>query len=173
MPPRLDGNTLYIEAGLAFGTGTHSTTQLAAELLSEAMAPLRNPAVLDVGCGTGILAMAAKKLGAKKIVAVDNDPEALITAKDNFKRNRIAEIRLELSLQDVKGKFPLIVSNIGLNVLLELKGALLQRLAAKGDLILTGLLYRDAKDILQAYRGFELVRRVNRSGWTAVWLRRR
>lgn len=173
VPPRLDGNTLYIEAGLAFGTGTHSTTQLAAELLSEAMAPLRNPAVLDVGCGTGILAMAAKKLGAKKIVAVDNDPEALITAKDNFKRNRISGIRLELSLQDVKGKFPLIVSNIGLNVLLELKGALLQRLAARGELILTGLLYRDAKEILQAYRGFELVRRVNRSGWTAIWLRRR
>ncbi|HKX11806.1 MAG TPA: 50S ribosomal protein L11 methyltransferase [bacterium] len=173
LPRRLEKNTLYIEAGLAFGTGTHATTRLAAELLSEAMASRRRPAVLDVGCGTGILAMAAKRLGAGKVAAVDNDPEALVTAKDNFKRNRISGIRLLLSHKGLKSKFPVIVSNIGLNVILELKAEFARLLAAKGDLILTGLLYRDVAELLRAYRGMEFVGRRNRSGWAAVWLRKR
>lgn len=172
LPRRLDPNTLYIEAGLAFGTGTHHTTRLAAELLSEAMASRAQPPVLDVGCGTGILAMAAKKLGAKKVIAVDNDPEALMTAKDNFKRNQISGIQLLLSLQGMKGKFPVIVSNIVLNVLLELRPVFLRLLAAKGDLILTGLLYRDVEELLKAYRGMKVIRRANRRGWTALWLRK-
>ena len=172
IPRRLDPNTLYIEAGLAFGTGTHATTRLAAELLAEAMASRPGASVLDVGCGSGILAMAAKKLGAKKIVAVDNDPEALATAKQNFKRNRISGIDLRSDLQGLKRKFPVIVSNIGLNVILELKPAFLRLLAAKGDLILTGLLYRDVPELLRAYRGLEVVRKCNRRGWSALWLRR-
>ena len=171
VPRRLQENTLYIEAGLAFGTGTHATTRLAAELLCEAMAPRRRPAILDVGCGTGILAMAAKRLGAAKVVAVDNDPEALATAVENFKRNRISGIKLLLSLKRLKGKFPVIVSNIGLNVILELKAEYKRLLAAQGDLILTGLLYRDVSELLRAYRGFEVVRRCNSKGWTAIWLR--
>ncbi len=172
IPRRLKGNTLYIEAGLAFGTGTHSTTRLAAELLSQAMESRRRPAVLDVGCGTGILAMAAKRLGAGKVIAVDNDPEALATAVENFKRNRISEIRPLLTLKGLKGKFPIIVSNIGLNVILELKSEFKRLLAAQGDLILTGLLYRDIKELLRVYRGMEVVRRCNHKGWAAVWLRK-
>lgn len=170
-PRRLEANTLYIEAGLAFGTGTHTTTRLAAELLSEAMASRRRPSVLDVGCGTGILAMTAKKLGAAKVVAVDNDPEALVTAKENFKRNRLSGIRLLLSLDGLKANFPVIVSNIGLNVILELKSEFRRLLAVQGDLILTGLLYKDVRELLRAYRGMEIVRKCNRLGWSAVWLK--
>jgi ribosomal protein L11 methyltransferase len=172
LPPRLSPNSLYIEAGLAFGTGTHATTRLASELLAEAMAARQNPRVLDVGCGTGILAMLAKKLGASEVIAVDNDPEALVTAKENIKRNRIPRIRLQLDLRGLKGKFPVLVSNIGLNVLVELKPIFLRLIAAGGDLILTGLLYRDVSELLRAYRGLKLVRRSNRKGWTAVWLRK-
>ncbi|MFO1462227.1 MAG: 50S ribosomal protein L11 methyltransferase [bacterium] len=170
LPAKPRPDTLYIEAGLAFGTGTHTTTQLAAELLAAALQGKKRSAVLDLGCGTGILAMAAKRLGAGKTVAVDIDPEALAVARENFRRNRQGSITLRKDLAGLRGRFPIIVSNIGLQVLLDLRPQLLRRLAPGGTLILTGLLYRDCDELLRAYRSLRLRRRINRKGWTAVAL---
>ncbi len=172
IPKRRDPRALYIEAGLAFGTGTHTTTRLAAEFLAETMAQSPAASVLDLGCGTGILAMVARKLGAKRVVAVDNDPEALRVARENFRRNGLRGIALHADLMEVSGRFPLIVSNIGLNVLVELQPALSRRLAPGGRLILTGLLYKDRRALRRAYRGLNLIRNVNRLGWSALLLRK-
>lgn len=172
IPKRRDPKALYIEAGLAFGTGTHTTTRLAAEFLAETMAKSPAASVLDLGCGTGILAMVARKLGARRVVAVDNDPEALRVARENFRRNGLRGIALHAELEEVSGRFPLIVSNIGLNVLVELQAALSRRLAPGGLLILTGLLYKDRKALRRAYRGLKLVRAENRLGWSAFLLRK-
>ncbi|MCE9624026.1 MAG: 50S ribosomal protein L11 methyltransferase [Deltaproteobacteria bacterium] len=167
LPSRKASDTLYIQSGLAFGTGTHTTTQLAAELLSEALEGLKCPSVLDMGCGTGILAMVSRRLGAAKVLAVDNDPEALVVARENLDINQIRGVQLQENLKGVKTKFPVIVSNIVLNVLLELRPLLVARLAKGGSLILTGLLYRDRDEILRAYRGLRCRKAVNRKGWTA------
>lgn len=167
LPSRKEPNTLYIQSGLAFGTGTHTTTQLAAELLAEALDGLKRPAVLDMGCGTGILAMVARRLGAEKILAVDNDPEALVVARENLDINQIRGVSLQENLKGVKTKFPVIVSNIILKALLELRPLLLARLPKGGKLILTGLLYRDRDEILKAYRNLQCRKTVNRKGWTA------
>ncbi|HCU23749.1 MAG TPA: hypothetical protein DF383_01930 [Deltaproteobacteria bacterium] len=164
--PRED--TLYIGAGLAFGTGTHSTTRLAAGALAESLTAMPQASVLDVGCGTGILSMVAKKLGAKKIAAVDNDPEALRVARENLKCNRIRKVSLHSDLSSVPGRFAVIVGNIGLNALTELAPALKAKLASGGRLILTGLLYRDAAELKKAYLGHRLVERRNRRGWTLL-----
>ncbi|MCC6273403.1 MAG: 50S ribosomal protein L11 methyltransferase [Deltaproteobacteria bacterium] len=171
-PQRRDPKTLYIEAGLAFGTGTHTTTRLAAEFLAEAMIKFGADSVLDLGCGTGILAMVARKLGAKRIVAVDNDPEALAVAKENFRRNGVRGIALRTDLEKVSGRFPMIVSNIGLNVLVELQSSLVRKLVPSGLLILTGLLYKDGKALRRAYRGLKLLRFENRRGWSIFLLRK-
>ena len=167
LPATRDLHTLYIEAGLAFGTGSHATTRMATELLAQALKPKGAASVLDVGCGTGILAMAANKLGAKRITAVDNDPQAIQVAKQNFSRNRIRGVELGQKLPELRRKFSVIVSNIGLNTLLELRQELTQRMASKGRLILTGLLYKDRKELTHAYRGLRLLRIENRLGWSA------
>lgn len=172
LPRCRDPETLYIEAGLAFGTGTHTTTQLAAEFLAEALDKAKTASVLDVGCGTGILAMTAKKLGAKRVCAVDNDPEALQVARENLSRNGIRGVRLTASLAPVREKFSVIVSNIGLNVLVDLQGELLKRLAPQGTLILTGLLYKDRPALRRAYQKLKLLRAENRRGWSAFLLKK-
>jgi len=166
---RRHANTLYIESSLAFGTGSHTTTRLASRLLAKALALApKRASVLDVGCGTGILAMVAKTLGAGPVDAVDNDPEALRVARHNFRANRIRGIGLGSTLIPLRRKYSVVVSNIGLNVLLELRPALLRRLAKEAYLILTGLLYRDGAELLRAYRGLKLLEKCNEGGWTAV-----
>lgn len=165
-------DALLIRASLAFGTGTHATTQLSAEFLAQALAEKSQASVLDMGCGTGILAMVARRAGAKRVVAVDSDPIALEIAAENLQLNRMRGIRLKNSLRGRSQKFDIIVANIGLNTLLELRPLLLRHLAVKGDLILSGLLYRDFGEIRRAYRELKWGRRKNKKGWTALLLRR-
>jgi len=170
-PQAPKSDTIYIEAGLAFGTGTHATTQLAAEELAKALQANPRASVLDLGCGTAILAMVGKKLGAGTTLAVDNDLEALRVAQENLRRNKIRGVQLKKNLGTTRKRFPILVSNIGLQVLLELRPKVLRLLAAGGTLILTGLLYRDCEELLQAYHGLKLQRRINRRGWAAVVLK--
>ena len=165
-------DTLYIEASLAFGTGTHPTTQLAARFLRDAMRATRKPAVLDLGCGTGILAMLAKRWGSGITWAVDNDPEALTICRKNLKQNRIAAIQLKQSLGDSAKRFDVIVANITADVLSRLRNTILHRLKPGGWLILTGLLYRDVSEIESAYRRCRQIARLNRRGWAALLLQK-
>ncbi len=170
LPTQKNDDTLYLNPGLAFGTGTHPTTRLVGELLVDVISQMKRPPthVLDLGCGTGILAMIAKRLKAKSILAVDNDPVALEVAEENFTINQIQKIKLQQSLKGVRKKFDLIVANILLNTLLELKTEILTHLSSNGLLILSGLLYKDVPPILKAYRPLKLMERKNRKGWTAL-----
>ena len=170
IPKQLDPNTLYIKASLAFGTGTHATTQLASILLSEALMLKPKTQVLDLGCGTAILGMLAERLGAKKIIAVDNDPEALEIAQENLDINHMKKIKLKSNFKGLHKKFPIIVANITLNVLLELKNEIFSRLEKNGYLVLSGLLYRDCPELLKNYRQLKLIKRMNRKGWAALLL---
>ncbi len=165
-------DTLYIEPGLAFGTGSHPTTHMAAQLVCETLETKKNARVLDLGCGTGILAMVAKKRGASKVWAVDLDPIALEVTKKNLSQNKIKNIILAKEIKNIK--YQVIVANILLKTLLQLKTQIISHLTVKGLLILSGLLYKDCPEIIKAYQkaGLVLVERRNHKGWSALLLQK-
>lgn len=152
---------LGIDPGMAFGTGTHPSTQLCLELLDEFLDERRkaSPSIIDVGCGSGILAIAALKLGARRALAVDTDPEAVKAARENAAINGVQE-RLEVGLGSIgevlAGEFTLrraeiIVANILAPVLVRLLGEGLGDLMMPGGvLILSGILGEQAAEVLSA-----------------------
>lgn len=141
---------LVVDAHDAFGSGLHATTALILERLSELEL---TGSVLDVGTGSGILALAALRLGCTRAVGVDTDPQALIRAEANAERNGLAS-RLELraGLPDASERFPLIVANILPAVLIGLADGLVRRLGASGILLLSGLQANDVEEVWRAYR---------------------
>ncbi|MEW6217946.1 MAG: 50S ribosomal protein L11 methyltransferase [Thermodesulfobacteriota bacterium] len=170
---------LELDPGMAFGTGLHATTRLLLEALDEALAPGQPlPArALDLGTGTGILAMAAAGLGVPAVVALDNDPLAVEIAAANVAANSLAS-RVRVSgedLADSTGPFDLILANITQDVLLELSVPLAARLAPGGRLLLSGLLAGGQEERVSAcYQGLGLTEtgRRFREEWAALTLRR-
>lgn len=147
-PPDPDAVVIRLDPGVAFGTGTHPTTRLMLHWLDE-HAP-RGARVLDYGCGSGILAIAAAKLGAAHVVATDIDEQALAAARANAAANRTpgdytAPDRLPA------GAFDLVLANILTNPLKLLAPLLLARVAPGGGLVLSGVLERQADDVIAAY----------------------
>ncbi|MBN2360153.1 MAG: 50S ribosomal protein L11 methyltransferase [Deltaproteobacteria bacterium] len=164
---------LRLDPGMAFGTGTHETTRLCAEAIEQLDPDGRS--LLDVGCGTGILALFAARLGARPVVAVDDDPDAIAIAHANAAANGLAD-RLRLAVSHdvgVAGRFDLVVANILLDALCELADAIVRRMAPGATLILSGLLVGQLDAVRQPYtaRGLsELERRV-RGEWGLLALR--
>lgn len=142
-PPRDDAVNLLLDPGLAFGTGTHATTALCLRALDGL--PLEGAQVVDFGCGSGILAIAAARLGAARVLAVDNDPQALVATGDNAQRNAVApllEVHPAQSLPRAawQGQADLVVANILAGPLAALRDTLCELLAPGGRLLLAGLL---------------------------------
>ncbi|MGE0763309.1 MAG: 50S ribosomal protein L11 methyltransferase [Bdellovibrionales bacterium] len=132
---------ILMEPGMAFGTGTHETTKLAAQLLADALRTRPGARVLDVGTGTGILAILAKLLGAREVVATDIDPEAVRVAEENFELNRQTQIPVSnKTLDQLDGEFDVVVANIIDGVLAALQSGLKRRTAPGGALVLSGII---------------------------------
>lgn len=161
---------IALSAGMAFGTGTHPSTQLALRALQDAL--LENPKqkVLDIGTGSGILAMVANLRGGKEIHAVENDPEALAVAKDNFKLNQMKHIKTYEDVSTLRGKYTLILANILAPVLIQLFPKIKRLTSRGGQVVLSGLTYREVPDLLKAYRGYQILKRYNHKGWSALRL---
>ncbi|MES2504451.1 MAG: 50S ribosomal protein L11 methyltransferase [Myxococcota bacterium] len=146
---------LKMDPGMAFGTGHHETTTLCAHAVREAVETGRKQ-VLDVGTGTGILAMIAAKSGAIKIVGTDNDPLALRVAEENLGKNDLA-FELTLKTPDQFGpQFDLVVANILANPLIELAPQMVQAMTSGGLLLLSGILNSQALGVQQAYENLGL-----------------
>jgi ribosomal protein L11 methyltransferase len=167
-----DPNALILELdpGLAFGTGSHPTTRLCMEWL-EAHAP-RNLTVLDYGCGSGILAMVAKKLGATDVVGVDIDPQAIESANYNTERNR-CDITYYLPDAFVKThtatQFNIVVANILASPLKLMAPMLASLITSGGSLVLSGILARQADEVITAYSPYlQLTVWNERDGWVAL-----
>lgn len=162
---------LELDPGLAFGTGSHPTTRLCMEWL-EAHAP-KELSVLDYGCGSGILAMVAKKLGAQAVVGVDIDPQAIESANFNAERNH-CDITYTLPEQfsashPVGTQFDVVVANILSSPLKVMAPMLSGRVAAGGFLILSGVLARQAEEVAAAYAPFiALTVWAEHEGWVAL-----
>lgn len=160
-----DAVVVDLDPGLAFGTGTHPTTALCLEWLDGA--DLQGRELIDFGCGSGILAIAALKLGAARAIGVDHDPQALLASRDNATRNGVAERLALYTDQDFPPRpAPLVVANILANVLIDLRERILALVAPGGELVLSGILREQANEVTDAYAGelqFETPRELD--GW--------
>lgn len=139
---------LELDPGLAFGTGSHPTTRLCLQWLDEALQP--GQSVLDYGCGSGILAIAARKLGAGEVAGVDIDPQAVAAARDNAARNRV-DIRFALPGELAAAQYDVVLANILANPLRILAPALAARVRPGGRIVLSGLLAEQAEEMRAIY----------------------
>ena len=143
---------LTIDPKMSFGTGEHQTTKLVLMMLEKYVKNGMN--VLDVGSGTGILAIAAVKLGAESAIAVDNDEWCFDNAKENCLQNNVTD-KIEVKLGEIKDiagqQFNLVLANIQKNILLDIADQIKEKTAVGGIVILSGLLFSDEEDILNAY----------------------
>jgi ribosomal protein L11 methyltransferase len=149
-PPEPDAVNLILDPGLAFGTGTHPTTSLCLTWLEQA--DLDDKSVIDYGCGSGILSLAAIKLGAQQVKAVDIDIQALQATQNNALTNSINEQQLAVSMPEyLKDPVDLIIANILLAPLISLKERFQQLLHPKAHLVVSGLLAEQAPLLIDAY----------------------
>lgn len=170
---------LIIPAAAAFGTGEHVTTALCLRLLEESTRGWNNDwSLLDAGTGTGILALAGRCLGARHVLAIDNDPRAIATAKENARANRMSAVRFEL--EDVlrlkrREEFDVIVANLFSELLISALPMWKMRLKKNGLVILSGVLRAQETRLLRAARseGFGIIKVRRRGEWIAILARRR
>lgn len=148
-PPSSDAINIRLDPGVAFGTGSHPTTHLCLQWLDTHVTG--EDSVLDYGCGTGILAIAAAKLGAASVLGTDIDPQAVESAAYNARHNEV-EARFVLPAELPSERFSLVVANILSNPLKVLAPALLGRVAPGGRLVLSGVLARQAEEVIEVYR---------------------
>ncbi|RZU36838.1 [LSU ribosomal protein L11P]-lysine N-methyltransferase [Fluviicoccus keumensis] len=149
-PPRPDAINLLLDPGLAFGTGTHATTALCMEWLDKL--DLQGKTVIDYGCGSGILAVAALLLGARQAWCVDIDPQALQATRDNAERNGVADRLTTYFPDDMPHvEADVVVANILAGPLAELAPVLAQLTTKNGDLAVSGIITTQVEDLQKAY----------------------
>ena len=172
--PDPDAVNLLLDPGLAFGTGTHPTTSLCLQWLDAQQ--LQGKTLIDFGCGSGILAIAAMLLGATHAVGTDIDIQALEASRDNAQRNQVADEHFDLYLPEQMPAVPadVLVANILAGPLVSLAPQLASLVKPGGLLALSGILAEQTEEILQAYQGdFELDPVAEQDGWIRVSGKRR
>jgi ribosomal protein L11 methyltransferase len=161
---------ILLDPGLAFGTGTHPTTSLCMEWLDGA--DITDKTVLDYGCGSGILAIAALKLGARHAWGIDIDPQALTATRDNAGRNNIEAQRLHTGLPGAlppSETFDVLLANILMGPLIELAPTLTAHVKPGGRLVLSGLLAEQAEGVMAAYDAdFDFDPPAIKEGWARL-----
>lgn len=165
---------LILDPGLAFGTGTHPSTQLCLEWLDENLGGGED--VLDYGCGSGILAIAALKMDARHVIGIDIDPQAVEASRQNARLNQCAETEIEFDTQMTKlagsergGWADVVVANILANPLIMLAPILVHATRVRGHIALSGILAEQAEEVMQAYRqSFDMRIAGNREGWVLL-----
>ncbi len=162
---------------MAFGTGTHATTRSCLELLELVSGTISGKKwrALDVGTGSGILAIALAMLGAKKILAIDNDPVALKVAHENIRANGVAD-KISLSakkLGAIRQKFTVVVANLTAETIMELAQGLQARVAPRGYIVVSGILAHQAPRIVRCFaKKFRLLKRQRKRKWVSLaWQR--
>ena len=169
--PELSTGAIVIEMdpGLAFGTGTHQTTSLCLEYLDEN--PPVNLDVIDFGCGTGILAIAAAKLKAKSVLAIDNDPQAVIASHENANKNHCNDVinAIHSMDQDNSSRCDLLIANILANPIIELEPLFSEFLKSNGTILLSGIIKDQVKEVVSCYsQNFTDIKLANKDEWYRI-----
>lgn len=164
---------IMLDPGMAFGTGTHPTTALCLGWLDGQ--DLSAKTVVDFGCGSGILAIGALLLGAKRAVGIDIDQQALIASKDNAERNGVAEqLEVYLPTNQPTLQADVVVANILAGPLQELAGIITDYVAADGELVMSGILERQIADVQAAYiEHFDFSPAQIKEGWVMLHAKRK
>ena len=172
-PEAAEGVIIRLDPGLAFGSGTHLTTALCLQWLVGL--DLQGKDVLDFGCGSGILALAALKLGAASAIGVDNDPQALIATHDNAERNGAGStLQVYLPEAEPLRQYPVVVANILASALIALHGTLAARTQSGGRIALSGILKGQEHEVLAAFAPhFEALTVRQQDDWIRIDGRRR
>ncbi|MEZ0391280.1 MAG: 50S ribosomal protein L11 methyltransferase [Pseudobdellovibrionaceae bacterium] len=177
VPPEAE-KPITIDPGMAFGTGTHATTKMAAYFvhkLGKTLKPNHQYSLIDVGTGTGILAMLAYQEGIQRVLGIEIDPEARRVGRENIERNRLTEIEIsDQLLENVRETFDFVVANIIDGVLILLKDELLRVLKPGGQIFLTGILLEREDDFFADFiekSPLKVVRRIEKDEWVGYWLR--
>lgn len=179
-PPEECKNPIYIDPGMAFGTGTHATTQMAAffvQKLSEKYTEqLKNWSIMDVGTGTAILAILAHLNGFKSVEGIEIDPEARRTARENIKLNKCETINItDQLLEEVRQQYDVVIANIIDGVLINLKSDLIRIVKPNGYLFLTGILEERDNLFFEKFiedSNLKVVRRLEKDEWVGYWLQK-
>ena len=174
-PLKVGNRRLFVPAGAAFGTGEHATTAISLQLLNRGMRDWkRGWSMVDLGTGSGILALAAKLLGAKRAIGIDNDPIAIATAKQNARRNKIHDVQFRLA--DVRQvKLPRKIDIVTANLFSELLIEISPKLKQARRLVLSGILREQERDVRRALtcNKIDVLETRRRGKWVAMLARRR
>jgi ribosomal protein L11 methyltransferase len=168
-----EAQSLVIPAGVAFGTGEHATTAMSLRLLEKVTRRLTSAwRMLDAGTGSGILALAGKRFGAGDVVAIDNDPLAISTAKQNARCNQIRGVKFVVGdvAKNITGKYDIITANLYSELLVSLLPQFRKSLAAQGQLILSGVLCQQEPQLVRALKSnaFQIPTIRRRGKWIAL-----
>lgn len=167
---------IEIDPGMAFGTGSHASTMMCLKAADKLSHTIKGRSVLDVGTGSGILAIAAAKFGAEKVVGLDIDPEALMVARKNVRLNNVSKkVKITAKpLEKIKKLFSVIFANIIAEELIKIAHLLKARLTHNGFLILSGILKERAEEVEVIYKklGFRLFKTYTKGEWVCLVLRK-
>lgn len=174
---------IEVDPGRAFGTGKHPSTALCIEalegVLSDTVIGERGlaPSVLDVGTGSGILGIIAARLGAKTVLGLDTDPEALEVAGKNVERNKVGKIMSvsNTPLDQVEETYDVVVANLTASLLMQMAAGLSRCVSQKGSLVLSGILKEQGEEVVKCFKAhyFKMVKSWSREDWTTLLLSRK
>lgn len=161
---------INLDPGSAFGTGTHPTTKLCIQALEKIT--YDSAKIADIGTGSGILAVAAAKLGAESVIGVDNDASVISVAKENAEKNNVADkcTFFAGSAEDVKGKFEVVIANILPHIIIEMMSELARLTKQDGHLILSGIIQAKSQEVQDSalQNGFKIIDILQEETWVAI-----
>ena len=168
--PDPTATNIVLDPGLAFGTGTHATTALCLQWLAESN--ITNKTVVDYGCGSGVLAVAAALLGAHQVIAIDNDPQAITATADNAKKNNVAQtIQTKLvtgECSDSNLQADIVVANILSKPLISLSDKIASMVKTGGSIALSGILPEQSVDVKDSYLKYFALQETQLDGWVRL-----
>jgi len=168
---RKDVTYITIEPGMAFGTGRHESTRLMMKLMRQI--DLAGKRVLDLGCGSALLSLYARLKGAKRVYAVDNDLDAVLSAQKNVLLNEASGIEVVCAdIMDVSGRYDVVIANLDIRTFALSSGHIMGLLKEKASLVISGILGREKKEALKLFTPWEPVMEAKKNAWRAFILRR-
>jgi ribosomal protein L11 methyltransferase len=161
---KTNGKFIVIEPGMAFGTGRHESTRIMMKLMKSMTMQGKN--VLDLGCGSGILSLYSVLLGAKKIIAIDNDPDTVFSAEKNVILNDTDKISLTCTdLQYVTGTYDIILANLDIRTFTLYSEKIKEFVKDKGYIIISGILGKERKKLIPLFHPFQLIQTEKKNAW--------